>query len=286
MRPHEVLMELGGAATWAQLRLVCSRAEIGEAIASGGLVRVARGRYALRQTRDHALAVAAELNGSVAVLSAAQAHGWSTAREPDRPWVCVPRNRNLTDSQRARAHVVRGRVSGGRTSPLQTVMDCARRLPFGEALAVADSSLRSGDLTTDELRAAAAAAQGPGGRSCRRVAGAATPLAASPLESMLRALAMDVAGLTVVPQVPIELPGFTAHPDLVDTRLRIVLEADTWRYHAQNPEMFNRDLRRYTLLVAEDWLVARFGHHDVLHDPDHVRRVISALVGLREDWRI
>jgi hypothetical protein len=43
---------------------------------------------------------------------------------------------------------------GKATSPLGTVLDCARYLPFGEALAVADSAVRSGKVQPEILREA------------------------------------------------------------------------------------------------------------------------------------
>jgi hypothetical protein len=47
-------------------------------------------------------------------------------------------------------------VADGVTDPVRTVIDCARDLPFDEALAVADSALRSGKVGPDALRQAAA----------------------------------------------------------------------------------------------------------------------------------
>ena len=70
-------------------------------------------------------------------------------------------------------------VVDGVTSPLRTVLDCARRLPFSEALAVADSALRSGLVTEDELRLAAAGTRGPGCKNIRRAAAEATRYARS-----------------------------------------------------------------------------------------------------------
>jgi very-short-patch-repair endonuclease len=60
------------------------------------------------------------------------------------------------------------------------------------------------------------------------------------------------------------------------------VEADTWRFHAENPEMFNRDLRRYTLLTSCGWLVVRFGWHDVMEDSEFVSAALCAVVSLRE----
>ena len=101
------------------------------------------------------------------------------------------------------------------TEPARTVLDCARTLPFAEGLAVADSALRSGLVEHGDLRGRAARAQGRGARQDRRVAEAADPRAANPFESLLRAHALD-AGLVLVPQVEIALPGMFARVDLAD----------------------------------------------------------------------
>lgn len=50
----------------------------------------------------------------------------------------------------------------GITSAVRTVLDCALKLPFDQALAVADSALRSGDVGRHELIQAATALRGPG----------------------------------------------------------------------------------------------------------------------------
>ena len=45
------------------------------------------------------------------------------------------------------ATLPRSDVEGWATSKVRTVLDCAAELPFDEALAVADSALRHGDVT-------------------------------------------------------------------------------------------------------------------------------------------
>jgi very-short-patch-repair endonuclease len=280
VKPSSVVMQLGGVARTEQLLAVCTWREIKAEVERGRIVRVGRGRYVLREA-SAAPRIAMQLGGALAGPSAAQAHGWRIAHEPDKPWVSFPRNRKLSAEQKALINHIRTAARGKVTSPLQTVLDCARRLPFPDALAIADSALRKGDVGIVELLAAAAGVRGKGAGSCRRVAEHASLLAASPLESVLRALALDV--LDVVPQVPIELPGFTAHPDLVDERLRIVLEADTWLFHGSTPEKFNRDVQRYTLLTAAGWLVLRFTYQEVMSDPAYVVDVLERAVALRRE---
>jgi very-short-patch-repair endonuclease len=163
------------------------------------------------------------------------------------------------------------------TSPVRTVIDCARRLEFGPALAVADSALRHGDVRPAELVEAAAAVRGKGAARARRVAAHASPLAANPFESMLRAIAIET-GLAVQPQVAISLGSDeVVHPDVVDSGRRLVLEADSWEFHSAR-DAYARDCRRYTLLVVHGWTVLRFTWRQVMHDPDFVRWCLLSVI--------
>ncbi len=272
----DALVELGGVARTDQLLARCSPRAIKRASLSGAISQVGRGRYQLASA-DEAAVAAARLHGTLSHLSAAQHHGWEIARDPDRPWVAVRRNRNISPAHRRGVHLSFSDARGTATDPVQTVLDCARRLSFGEALTVADSALRHG-VDSVRLRTAAAAARGPGAGGCRRVAAEATPLAANPLESMLRAIALDIPGLDVRPQLPVQLPGVLVHPDLVDVDLGIVIEAEGWLYHGASPEAFARDLWRYTMLVVRGWQVVRFGYRQVMDQPDYVSEALNLLV--------
>ncbi len=280
MDPTSVTRELGGVARTAELLTVCSHREIVRAVAAGRLVKVARGRYALPHAR-RALREAARLSGTVSHLSAAQVHGWEVARVPELPWVAVPRNRKVSATDRTAANVVYSTATGHVTDPIRTVLDCARKLDLGEGLTVADSALRHRAVDQEELVAAAATMRGPGAGRCRRVAREATPLAANPLESMLRAIALDVPGLSVAPQVAVELPGFVVHPDLVDEALGLVIEAEGFVYHGATPLRFDRDVERYTRLVLTGRLVVRFTRQHVMEEAEFVRQSLTTLVALR-----
>lgn len=274
-----MVMTLGGVATFGELRQAFSTREIAAAVTAGKIHRVARGRYVIHVAKEHQR-VAQSMSGTLAVINAALHHGWKVAHQPDRPWVSLPRNRKVNDDMRTKAHIIHTAARGRATPPLQTVLDAARHLPFPDALAIAHSALRSGDVGIVELLAAAGATRGPGAPACRRVAELATPLAASPLEPVLRALCFEV-GFRVHPQVAVELPTFTAHPDLVDEELRIVVEGDTWLHHGSTPDKFNRDVERYTLMTSNGWLVLRFLWQQAMDDPDFVRDCLARVKDLR-----
>jgi very-short-patch-repair endonuclease len=169
--------------------------------------------------------------------------------------------------------------AGIATSKLLTLTQCLRQLPQDEALAVADSAMRAGD--GDLLGRVAEQVRGPGIDQVRAVAAAARREAANPFESGLRSIALRVPRLAVEPQVVIKSPHVWARPDLVDARLRVVLEAESWEWHGDRAG-FRKDIRRYTLLTAEGWAVLRFTWEDVMFRPDWVRRVIARAVGLAD----
>jgi very-short-patch-repair endonuclease len=284
MDPREPHAQLGGVATTAQLLELCTSRELREAVDAGSIVRLGKGRYSLKQAAE-AQKEGLRLHGTISHLSAALVHGWEVVGQPDKPWISVPRNRNVSADDRKRVHLVYADVTGAVTDPLTTVVDCGRRLPFREALAVADSALRRGVVDQDELIASAARVRGKGAAQCRRVAAAATPLAANPLESALRAIALDVPGLEVRPQVEIQLPDFAVHPDLVDQDLRIAIEAEGSFFHGTIKESFLRDVRRYTLLVVARWVVIRFTYDDVMKKPEFVYDALLAVVRERSRHR-
>ena len=178
-------------------------------------------------------------------------------------------------------------VIDGVTEPVRTVIDCARDLPFDEALCVADSALRVGDVTCAQLAQAVDALSGPRSAQARRVVDAASAEAANPLESVLHALCLEVDGLQVQQQVVIRAPGGNATVDLADKALRLVIEAEGYETHGTRSG-FDKDCRRYTVLVCRDWLVLRFTWTQVMFEPQWVvtrLREAVALQQLRRDRR-
>ena len=271
----EAMAHLGGVTQVRTLVRLTSARQIRTAVARGELVRVGRGRYRTR-TADKALGRAAELRGMASHLSAASLYGWEMPYEPSLPWVTVPRNRQVPVPRRA--HVFWADLSdesGFVTSPMRTVVDCARRCEFAVALSVADSAIRARDVDEVSVVRSAGEVRGKGAEKARRVAAAATGLPANAFESTLLAFGLD-AGLSVKPQVEIEVEGVTLHPDVVDADRRLVLEADSWEFHATK-EAFKRDCWRYTALTVDGWTVLRFTWWQVMDNPDWVKACLSAM---------
>ena len=281
MHVSDCLNRLGGIASRAQLVSAVSRREVDRALRHGEIVAVGRGRYAVSSI-DDGVRRAHALNGVLSYTSAALHHGWEVKTVPERPHVTVPRKRKVPQDRRSgvelhRADLTSDEIVGIATSKELTLTQCLRSLPFAEALAVADSAARHGERSL--LRRVAVTARGPGSPQIRRVIDAARGEAANPFESALRAIALNVPGLDVEPQVLIRSGSRPIRPDLVDRERRIVLEADSFEWHGERVAL-RRDARRYNLLVVDGWIVLRFAWEDVMFDTDYVHQMLVAAVAL------
>ena len=283
MTVGQELHRLGGVATRGQLLRACKRHAIDQALQDGSVIRTARGRYALPDI-DAAKAVAHGLSGVLCMTSAALAHGWAVKTPPALPQVALPRNRKQArggagaDIKRLRLHP--DDVRDGVTSQDRTLLDCLRLLDFDEALAIADSALRDG-YPKARLLALTRDARGTGSARMRSIAAQATGDAANPFESVLRAIALSVPGLAVHPQVSVHHGhAFLGRPDLVDSTLGIVLEADSFEWHGSRAAL-RSDARRYNAFVVHGWLVLRFSWEDVMFHSDRVRAVLVAATAER-----
>lgn len=285
-RPDELaslVRRLGGVATWTELQQALGNTDgtlarrLLAAEASGCLTRF--GRCWAVSDATEARRIARSMRGTAMGLTAAQAHGWKVKAPPERHHIAVPRGRNVAASTRGSISVSWRALSpndirqGWITSPVRTVLDCAITLPFDEALAVADSALRARSVSREQLETAADTLPLRGRRRASRVLDAADGRAAGPNESVLRAIALEVPGLHLIPQLTITRPHdgrFLGRVDLADPHLRIVIEAESWEHHGSRAA-FAADVRRYTGFVANDWVVLRFMWEDTMFTPDAVR---------------
>jgi len=293
----ETLREHGGMATAKVLLAGHPRADLAAALAGNDVLRMGHGRYALRSAVPEARH-AVRLSGVVAGLSAAHWWGWSLAQEPDLPVVAIPRKRHIEPERRAGVRVVhvdlrpdqvvhgeaaRATPWGPRLPDLASVTDklttavyVARTEPLTTSLPVLDSARRDG-ITLHQLHTALAREPNQWRARAREAIDASDPRAENGFESLVRAIANDVAGLRLVPQVVV-LPGITC--DLVDETLGIVVECDSWTYHAEK-SAFARDMERYNTLVLAGRLVLRIGRPLALSEPALVRRHLTTAVALR-----
>ena len=277
MTPAEAVRMFGGVLEYAALRGLVSRREIDAALAAGEIVRLRRGTYGLSSEGARAAAVAA--GGVASHLSAAGHHGWKVKHVPDQPCLTIARNRQRPDVD---ADLHWGTVPlherrEGFTTPVRTVIDCARTYAYDEALCVADSALRSGSVTRAELLAAAARSPRTGRSRAVRVVTHADGRADNPFESCVRAICHGVAGLDVQPQVRVEGVG---RVDLAGRRLRILVECDSYEFHSDRAAL-RKDIRRYTEGGRRGWVVLRFAWEHAMSEPGYVHDVLVDVVRLR-----
>jgi very-short-patch-repair endonuclease len=274
------LAQLGGTARRTEWRNLVGHDVADRAIQEGRVLELPRWQVALASLGEAEQAAAAA-GGTISHLSAALHHGWKVKAAPPAPTITVPRRRRvpgqLPDCRLFWADLPKGEADGLATTPVRTVIDCARSYDRGVALSVADSALRSRRVSPAELYAAAQRSPRTGRSWALWVADHASELAANPFESVLREIALDVPGLRIRPQGWV---GRAGRADLVDERLLIAVEADSWEHHGA-PDLFRRDVRRYTEFARLGWVVVRFVWEDVMQKRDLVRRHLSEVAEVR-----
>lgn len=278
----EVLARLGGCATAAELCSLVTPGALKAAVQRGAVERLARGVYGLPALGPDRLAAIA-YDGVLSYTSAAVAWGLPVLVRPEKPQITVPAQRRPRPGRPAELHwaAVSAEERAARlTSPLRTVLDCSRVLPFGEALAVADAALSTCGLTKDELEAGADALRGPGRPNAVRVACEAIMCSESFLESMLRSLLIDAGIEGFEAQVVVDADGVRVRVDFGHRTARLALEAEGYEFHG-SPGAFAADCRRYDNLVAAGWLVLRFTYQQVLGDPAWVVETVRSALASR-----
>jgi very-short-patch-repair endonuclease len=274
----EILARLGGQATFAELTRLVPKRELAARVEAGDVQRLALGVYAL-PGRSAGEQAAVAYDGVVSHNSAALAWKLPLLKAPEKPHITVPAKRHPRSGPPAVLHwaSISDEDRPNRlTSMLRTVTDCLRILPFGEALAIADSCLGKG-ISHQELVAATMSMRGPGSGRARQVATLATAGAESFLESMLRALLIQACIEGFETQVVVERGWVRARVDLGHRELKLALEAEGYEFHGSSKE-FAADCRRYNELVAAGWLILRFTYQQVLYEFDWVIDVIQQLM--------
>jgi very-short-patch-repair endonuclease len=277
MSPAAVLAASGGTAPYRRVAAATGRGRLRRAVERGEVVRLGRGRYGLPGT-DQALALAVGTGGCLSHVSAAVHHGWGVLRRWDVTCVTLQRGRHPSRAGGVRwtyAPLSPEEVSAGVTGAVRTVLDCARTLPFEQALAVADSALRAGDVDPLELRHAAEVCRSPGVGRARAVLRQADGRAANPFESGLRAIVLQTGLRGFVPQLVIAEPGLFACVDLGDPDRRVALEADGFTVHGTRAA-FAKDLARHDELQSAGWVSRRFAVEHVCQRPRWVAAQVVA----------
>lgn len=277
----ELVQELGkrgGVAAWSELKASLTRDQLDEALESGRVSRIRRNLYVLADIREvRRIAIAA--GGVASHLTAAQHWGWKVKDPPARPCITLARG-SRTPAGDLELHwqdLSSAEIAGHVTRRVPTVIACARAYDEAAALCVADSALREGQVTREQLLAAAHRSPRTGRTKAIRVVQLADARAANPFESVLRWLCSSVVGLCAVPQSEVEGVG---RVDFLDAGLGIVIEAESFEFHG-SLEAFRRDVRRYTECARRGLVVVRFTWHEVMHQPDYVRAALADIVRSR-----
>ncbi len=249
----------GGAARADRLLEIGVSASALRAGRRAGLV-VSRGTFALPEAHP-VLATAVRLGGVASHGSAAALHGWGTWREDPTIHVTVPSGSRLHEPgvRIHRAGLLRTDVDTFRplTSPLRTVVDCARTMRLVDAVIVLDAAVHSGRVKLGSLRAAADAARGFGSAALRQAVAFVDELAASPMESVLRVL-VSVLNCEVRSQV--HIPGVGDVDLVLDGWL--ALEADGFAFHSDR-RAYRKDRERANELVGQRYVLLRFTWEDL-----------------------
>ncbi len=237
---------------------------------------------------DEALRCAAvALDAVVSHTAAALLWGVELVTTPDQDTLTVQRNRSALRRDGVRVHradlaptdwVLRDGLRV--TTELRTVLDLARSLPMAEAVATADSALRSSLVTIEELRAALVALPGGRGRTqVARVVALVDPRSGSVLESLLRVL-LAAHGLrppTSQYLVRARDGGRIGRVDFAWPEQRLVVEVDGFAFHADR-RSYRADRRRGNALVQAGWSVLRFSWEDVVQHPEYVVQCVRAVL--------
>jgi hypothetical protein len=260
------------------------------------VVRLSRDTYLPRglsgelTSRVAAILLTAPSGAVVSHLSAADVWGLEIPfrdRGDDRVHVTIPAGSTAESRTDRRLYrfpiedrdVVR-RGSLPVTSPARTWRDLAGVLSPPALLAATDQIL-NGLAGPREL--AAELARRPRGRGCARarlVLPIGSPLAGSPMESVLRWLIHD--GGLPMPQLQHPVRDATgvaiADADMAWPARKVIVEFDGDVHRERTT--FVRDRRRQNRLVAAGWVILRFTSADVYGDPQGVLAQIRRALGL------
>lgn len=171
------------------------------------------------------------------------------------------------------------------TSGPQTWLDLAATHAPEDLVVVGDALYRAGHLDRTTLAERLTRADGVRGVvRARECAPLLTPLSASRPESLVRYW-LTVSDLPdPVPQLPVcDRSGrVVLHADLGWAQWKVALEYEG-RQHA-DPEQFGRDLRRYTAMAADGWLLLRYGRADLGAKQRLLARAAAALRSHGATW--
>jgi hypothetical protein len=240
-----------------------TRWQLARAIAAGLLVHAGRGTYSLPGIQSDYLE-AVRVNGYLSHASAAEAWGLDLISPPSVPHIAVPHNRPAPHIKAVLHRIRSDELVETAHNPWpvttieRTLVDCARTMPFADALAIADSALRRRLVDWHVLTRLAEDVRGPGASAVRRALLAADGRSASIGESLTRAAALDAGLPPPELQYKLQLPGGRlAYLDLAWRRyggrvVRLGVEFDGRSSHGSDGA-FVADRRRRNRIETIGW---------------------------------
>jgi very-short-patch-repair endonuclease len=161
------------------------------------------------------------------------------------------------------------------TGEVDTVLDCALARPMRESVVIADSALRRGLVTLDDLVAGVAVrARHPESARLRRLLHLIDDQSGSVLESVLRFLLLQ-HGYTPQSQFTVMRGNlFVGRFDFCLAAAHIIIECDGRRWH--DPEdAREKDRQKTNALTRMGWRVLRFSWAEVIDSPAYVLACIE-----------
>ena len=265
-------------------------------VAAGTLQRIQRGAYiytrdAQALAPDERLAVrciAAHLMGLQGVFSHTSAaalwgldvlnapsivHVYSTATSSsDRGRIC--RHRRGFDPNAVTAIPGTPVIA---TTVARTLQDCARSMPFREAVVLADSIMRRGLMEPREVTEILLNLAGYGSSAGPLLAQAVDASSESAGESLARCLLMEHELPTPMTQYPISCEGRNYRVDFAWPEARVILEFDGEQKYVDHPGRDRSEAARDRALTRAGWTVVHLTWADIFQKE---REVIVHLRGL------
>lgn len=238
------------------------------AMAEQGL-ELLRRTWVVAPDLDLRLRHAATLGGVVTCVSATDAFGLWRPEGTTRPHLRIPPH-----SSSVSAHVRLHRQQAVTLAPARELVDAIENvlaavalcLPFADALAVWESALQRGFITSDHLRAVAWRTT-----AARQLADLAGALSDSGLETLF-VEGMRQVGVRVLQQVVV---GGQPVDGLIGDRL--VIQIDGFAHHSDAAQR-RKDIRHDRLLRSLGYTVFRFDYVDVVHNWPRVQAEVLRAV--------
>ncbi|GAA2198953.1 hypothetical protein [Sinomonas flava] len=165
-------------------------------------------------------------------------------------------------------------------SIVRTLVDCARFLPFEQAVVLGDSALHRRLVHLEDLRGAVLAASRRGRRRALAVLDALEPATESVGETRARLLMVMLGFARPVAQLRLSTAEGEYRADFAWPELMVIIEFDgegKYMDYAPTPDVLLAERRRETLLMEQGWIFVRLRWAD-LDRPDEVRRRLAAAI--------